>query len=53
MFGENASVNIFCKALVKSVSQLKSLVFRRSNRDIIDIFQRTEISACGKCLFCN
>lgn len=53
MCGENASVNIFCKALVKSISQLKSEVFRRSNGDTIDIFQRVEISAGGKCLFCN
>lgn len=53
MFGENRCVNIFCKALVKSIFQLNSEVFRRSNGDTLDIFQIVEISAGGKCWFCN
>lgn len=53
IFGGNASVNIFCKALVKSISQLKSEVFRYCNGITIDIFQSVEILAGGKCLVCN
>lgn len=53
IFGGNASVNIFCKALVKSISQLNSEVYRGCNGITIDIFQGVEISAGGKCLVCN